>query len=97
LVLGYTDIIGNEIADSLAKEATKLDPIENETSFVVLGLKIKAKASQEWLEILLKYRAQALKTTTTATSSYIRTYSWKISRKLQLPRGVKQGIASSYY
>ncbi len=44
-VPGYTDIIGNEIADSLAKEATKLDPIENKTSFVVLGLKIKAKAS----------------------------------------------------
>jgi len=35
-------ITGNEIADSLAKEATKLDPLEEETSFVVLGLKIKA-------------------------------------------------------
>ncbi len=48
-VPGYTDIVGNEIADSLAKEATKLDPAEDETSFVVLGLRIKALASQEWL------------------------------------------------
>jgi len=41
-VPGYTDITGNVIADSLAKEATKLDPLEEETSFVILGLKIKA-------------------------------------------------------
>jgi len=41
-VLGHTDIARNEIADSLAKEATKLDPVKEETSFVVLELKIKA-------------------------------------------------------
>ncbi len=41
-MLGHTDITGNEIADSLAKEATKLDPLEEETSFAVLGLRIKA-------------------------------------------------------
>ncbi len=41
----YTDIIGNETADSLAKEATKLDLIKDETSFIVLRLKIKAIAS----------------------------------------------------
>jgi hypothetical protein len=46
-VPGHTDIAGNEIADSLAKEATKLDSLENETSFAVLGLKIKALDSQE--------------------------------------------------
>ncbi len=44
-VPGHTDIEGNEIADSLAKEATKLDPAEDETSFAILGLKIKALAS----------------------------------------------------
>ncbi len=70
---GYTDIAGNEIADSLAKEATKLDPLENETSFAVLGLKIKALDSQEWHQILAKYRAQTLKTANTST--YSKTFS----------------------
>ncbi len=63
--------MGNEIADSLAKEATKLTPTEDKTSFAVLGLKINALATQEWLQILSKYRAQALKTTNTATYSRI--------------------------
>jgi ribonuclease HI len=95
-VPGHTDIIGNETADSLAKEATKLDPIKDETSFAVLGLKIKAIASQEWLQVLSKYREQTLKTakSSTYTSTF---FPWKISRKLQLPLGVKRGLASSFY
>jgi ribonuclease HI len=95
-VPGHTDITGNEIADSLAKEATKLAPTDNKTSFAVLGLKINALATQEWLQILSKYRAQALKTTNTAT--YSRTFfPWKLSRKLQLPLGVKRKLASPFY
>jgi ribonuclease HI len=94
-VPGHTDITGNEIADSLAKEATKLDPLEEETSFAILGLRIKALDSQEWLQILTKYRAQALKTANLST--YSRNFPWKISRKLQLPLGVKRAIASSFY
>jgi hypothetical protein len=41
-VPGHIDIAENKIANSLAKEATKLDSLKNKTSFVVLGLKIKA-------------------------------------------------------
>ncbi len=70
--------------------------MEEETSFAVLGLRLKALASQEWHQILTKYRAQALKTANLST--YSRTFfPWKISRKLQLPLGVKRGIASSFY
>ncbi len=42
---GHTDIAGNEITDSLAKEATKLDPLENEISFAVLGVTTHVKVT----------------------------------------------------
>ena len=40
-VPGYTDIVGNELADKLAKDATKHTPISEKDSFALLGLKFK--------------------------------------------------------
>jgi hypothetical protein len=34
---------------------------------------------------------------TANTTTYTSTYTWKMSRKLQLPLGVKRGLASSFY
>ena len=38
------DILGNELADSLAKEATKDIPLDSEASLGYLGAKIQALA-----------------------------------------------------
>ena len=47
-VPGHEDILGNELADSLAKEATKQPFLEpTYTSFALLGLKIKGLQAQE--------------------------------------------------
>ncbi|PVH68720.1 hypothetical protein DL98DRAFT_554737 [Cadophora sp. DSE1049] len=40
-VPGHTGVYGNELADSLAKQATTLAPNTDETSFAVLGCKAK--------------------------------------------------------
>ena len=46
-ILGHTDILGNELADLLAKKATKLPPESLEISYVVLGSKIKEARTKE--------------------------------------------------
>ena len=43
-VPGHIDILGNELADSLAKEATKDIPLDSEASLGYLGAKIQALA-----------------------------------------------------
>ena len=93
-VPGHTEIVGNEMADSLAKEATTLYPTEPETtSFALLGLKIKQTNSVEWRSTLEKYGQKPNSNPTT----YHRKFNWKISSKLQLPLGTKRELASSFY
>ena len=48
-------MLGNELADSLAKEATKLAPSSYNISYAYLGSQIRNLATQEWQEILDKY------------------------------------------
>jgi ribonuclease HI len=59
-VPGHQDIIGNEKADALAKEATKLDPSSSRTSLAVIGTRIKQLGEREWLSYLEQYRRKAI-------------------------------------
>ena len=46
------DILGNELADSLAKEATRDIPLDSEASLGYLGAKIRAIAIEAWGDYL---------------------------------------------
>ncbi len=54
-VPGHTDIVGNELADKLAKDATIHKPTSNKDSFALLGLKSKQTHQLEWNTILDEY------------------------------------------
>src|SRR5882757_8148151 len=57
-VPGHTKIDGNEIADQLAKSATLISPSFNQTSFAMVGVKIKQQNNLEWKQILEKNKAR---------------------------------------
>ena len=95
---GYTDILRNELAGLLAKEATTLppdlyEPSSNKTSFIVLGLRIKQARSAEWYNILRKSYLRP----SSNPASYGRKYSWKTYLKIQLPPGTRRELASAFY
>lgn len=92
-VPGHTDVAGNEAADSLAKEATKLDSDSDETSFALLGQKIKQTSSVEWKEMLSEYERKLHSNPAT----YSKKYAWRLASKIQLPLGTKRELASSFY
>jgi hypothetical protein len=87
------DIYGNELADSLAKEATQQSPDSDETSFAVLGSKIKQASTKEWLSLL--HKDDQLPNQNPA--SYRRTFPWKLQPKIQLPPGTKREQASALF
>ncbi len=90
-VPGHTDIIGNETADKLAKQATKLAPISNNTSFAMLGVKINQVRNLEiQAYIAINSKSSSLKT-------YASKFTCKVSKKLVIPRGITRELASSFY
>jgi ribonuclease HI len=93
-VPGHTEIPGNELVDKLAKEATKLEPISDTTSFAVLGTKIKQASTREWHQIL-KEAEQKQKSRN--PHSYIQQFPWKIRKKIQLALGTKRATASAFF
>ncbi len=92
-VLGHTDVYKNELADSLAKEATKLEPSTNETSFAVLGSIARKVSSREWETALDQY--DRLPNENPAT--YKNQFPWQLRSKVQVPPGTKRELASSFY
>ncbi|EDN94242.1 hypothetical protein SS1G_10115 [Sclerotinia sclerotiorum 1980 UF-70] len=48
-VPGHTSVQGNELADSLAKEATKIPSSSHETSYASIGMDIKRMKSENWM------------------------------------------------
>jgi hypothetical protein len=86
-VPGHTDIEGNEKADELAKEASKL-PIQAsyETSWAMFGLRIKLLAKQEWQRTIQQNDEK----------KGLRRHD-KIDSLLKVPRGTRRLLASTFY
>jgi ribonuclease HI len=92
-VPGHTDILGNEEADRLAKLATSsLDYlVSNKTSFAYLGIRINQLKKLEINSILGSIKKPRY------LDSYSNTYSWRVSNKILVPRGIKRELASSIF
>jgi hypothetical protein len=54
-VPGHTSVEGNEEADSLVKEGTKIQPESQKSSFALLGLLIRQLGQKEWNKALVQY------------------------------------------
>jgi ribonuclease HI len=94
-VPGHKDILGNEIADSLAKEATKFDPYSNRASFALLGLKVKQIQTREWKQLLQAYTKKL--EAKGIPSSYYKSFGWKLGSKLLVSKGTQRELASAFY
>ena len=60
-VPGHKDILGNERADSLAKEAATLAPSTSLTSLSVASMRVKDLAREQWERTFPPYKAKATK------------------------------------
>lgn len=92
-VPGHQDILGNELADRLAKEGTVAAPTSTETSYALLGMKIKEKAKEEWAQILEDYKERP----NPNLSTYSKRFSWRLSTKVQVPPGSKREASSAFF
>ena len=93
-VPGHSDILGNEIADKLAKKAAKSrisQDLVEQTSFAFLGIRLNELRRLEIQDIL------DLQKPTSNQESYAKTYPWKISKKITLPLAIKRELASSFF
>jgi ribonuclease HI len=91
-VPGHEDVQGNEKADRLAKMATNIPSTSNETSWALLGMKIKGLRLQEWTRLVYKYVQKQAN-----PESYSRKYKTKLGSKLLVPQGTKRHLASTLY
>lgn len=93
-VPGHKDVVGNELADTLAKEAAVLAPSSTTTSLALSAIKIKSIARNDWTERLQQYKLKAIKDN---SKNYSSKFSLKIRRQLCIPRGTKRLLASTFY
>lgn len=92
-VPGHTEIPGNELADALAKEATMEIPNSHETSYALLGYKIKQIGFSKWGSLVRKPTPRPSSNPATHTKNY----PWKPQPRTQLPRGINRTIANTFY
>ena len=90
-VPGHKNILGNEVADRLAKEATLEPNISETTSFAYLGIEINKLKTLELYNYLQSQKPSYY------PGSYFNTYQWKLSNKIAIPRGTKRETASSFF
>ena len=84
---------GNELADALAKQATRIAPSSHQTSFAVLGYKVRELCATEWQDTLDQPSRQQNQN----PNSYRNQFPWRLWTKIQLPPGTKRMLASSFY
>ena len=84
-------ILGNELADSLAKESTIESPESEEVSLAYLKSKLKSLSIESWERTLQEAVQRG-----TSPRSYLATYSIKPKTRISLPT-VKRVLASAFY
>ncbi|KAJ5029038.1 hypothetical protein J3E73DRAFT_366406 [Bipolaris maydis] len=92
-VPGHQGVIGNERADALAKEATKLDPSSSRTSLAVIGTRIKQLGEREWLSYLGQYGRKAI---TLNPTTYAARYKWKTRKQIATPPTSREASSAFY-
>ncbi|EDN97547.1 hypothetical protein SS1G_12398 [Sclerotinia sclerotiorum 1980 UF-70] len=90
-VPGHTSVQGNELADSLAKEATKIPSSSHETSYASIGMDIKRMKSENWIAILNTHNFHQ------PSSTYSRNYPWKISSKIRVLGNIKRSTICALF
>jgi ribonuclease HI len=100
-VPGHTEVYGNELADALAKQATRIAPSTHHTSFAVLGCKVRELNATEWQAMLdqpsRQQNQQNQQNQNQNPNSYRNQFPWRLWTKIQLPPGTKRILASSFY
>ncbi|KHJ32784.1 hypothetical protein EV44_g3492 [Erysiphe necator] len=90
---GHSQIRGNVKADGLAKKASKLEPLNNETSFASIKFHIANMRNEQWIKYLRKNDDNPR----LSRSVYRRKFDWKIISKPLVPRGTRRDIASAFF
>jgi len=90
-VPGHSDIIGNEEADRLAKQATSINSSSTPTSFAFLGIKINELEKSE-IKLYLEQNKKSK-----SLISYASRYLARILSKIQLPSRTHRELTSSFF
>lgn len=93
-VPGHKDVLGNEMADTLAKAATTKSPSETSQSYAMAGMKIKSQIRSLWYSELQAYTTTAI---TKNPNTYSARYSWHVRERMTVPRGTSRKVASAFF
>lgn len=86
------DILGNELADTLAKESTLESPKSEEVSLIYLKSKLRSLSLEAWEKSLEK----SIQSKDLSLTSYKATYSLRPKTSVNLPK-VERVVTSAFY